>query len=406
MSVQPLQGVRVLCVNNYLAGNYGPLLLALHGADVVKVETGAGEAMRASKPFLPVGDGEQWSHFELRMMRGMSSVVLDVNDAADRADFEQLVGAADVFWTNLRPDSAQRRRVDWPTLRAINPRLVYASVTGFGLPDNGEGEFGDLPAFDILVQGLTGLLARNAAPDGTPTYSGVPIADTVTSLYGAMGVLIGLRKRDLTGEGCVVDIAMFDSMVAINEKAMTMLRLDGTPPPPRASATTAPFGMFPTKDGWAVVAVGSDAVWKRFARAVGPHIGRPDLAEDRTWWVGTTRVARMAEIDVLVEQFTRTRTTQEVVDHLLAHDVPAGHSLEVDTIAGTRQVRERGIVQSIRTAGGASYPAVMSPVQVSGSPQQVLAPPRLGADRERVLADWLRTTTAHDNVDDQAGGCP
>jgi CoA:oxalate CoA-transferase len=402
VSPAPLQGIRVLCVNNYLAGNYGPLLLALHGADVVKVETGAGEAMRASKPFLPVGDGEQWSHFELRMMRGMSSIVLDLKDDADRADFERLAVAADVFWTNLRPESAQRRRVDWPTLRGINPRLVYASLTGFGLPDNGEGEFGSLPAFDILIQGLTGLLARNADPYGTPTYGGVPIADTVTSLYGALGVLIGLRRRDLTGEGCVVDVAMFDSMVAINEKAMTMFRLDGAPPPPRASATTAPFGMFPTKDGWAVVAVGSDTVWRRFARAVGPRIGRPDLAEDRTWWAGTTRVSHAAEIDALVEQFTRTRTTQEVVDLLLAHDVPAGHSLEVDTISASRQVRERGIVQDIRTPGGASYPAVMSPVQVSGSPQQVLPPPRLGADRERVLAEWLDAASLNDDVDDRA----
>jgi CoA:oxalate CoA-transferase len=401
VSVAPLQGIRILCINNYLAGNYGPLLLALHGADVVKVETGAGEAMRHSKPFLPVADGEQWSHFELRMLRGMSSIALDLEDGQDRDTFERLVAATDVFWTNLRPESAKRRRVDWPTLQQINPRLVYASLTGFGLPENGEGEFGDLPAFDILVQGLTGLLARNADPEGTPTYGGVPIADTVTSLYGAMGVLIGLHKRDLTGEGCTVDISMFDSMIAINEKAMTMLRLDGEAPPPRASATTAPFGMFPTKDGWAVIAVGSDAVWLRFARAVGPEIGRPDLAEDQTWWAGTARVARMREVEALVETFTRGRTTQEVVDHLLAHDVPAGHSLEVDAIAGTRQIRERGIVQELLAPNGSSYPAVMSPVQVSGSAQRVLPPPRIGADRERVLAEWLETVNVNVDVDEQ-----
>jgi CoA:oxalate CoA-transferase len=385
----PLQGVRVLCVNNYLAGNYGPMLLALHGADVVKVETGTGDAMRVSKPFVPVGDGEHWSHFELRMMRGMSSIMLDLADQTDLATFRGLVGAADVFWTNLRPESAKRRNLDWPTLQAINRRLVYASLTGFGLPENGEGEFGSLPAFDILAQGVTGLLARNANPDGTPAYSGVPIADTVTSLYGALGVLVGLRQRDQTGEGCVVDIAMFDAMIAINEKAMTMFRLDGAPPPPRASATTAPFGIYPTQDGWVVIAVGSDAVWRRFATAIGTDVGRPDLADDQTWWIGTARVARVQEVEALVEQFTRARSTQAVVDHLLAYDVPAGHSLEVDTISESRQVRERGIVQELETSGGASYPVVMSPIQVSGAPQDVRPPPRLGADRERVLKDWL-----------------
>jgi CoA:oxalate CoA-transferase len=401
VSVAPLQGVRILCMSNYLAGNYGPQLLTLHGADVVKVESGKGEAMRVSKPLLPVADGEQWSHFELRMMRGMSSIELNLDGDEDRRTFEQLVGAADVFWTNLRPESAKRRGVDWPTLQQVNPRLVYASLTGFGLPENGEGEFGDLPAFDILVQAVTGLLARNADAEGTPAYNGVPIADTVTSLFAAMGVLIGLRKRDLTGEGCVVDVSMFDSMVAINEKAMTMFRLEGTPPPPRASATTAPFGMFPTSDGWVVIAVGSDAVWRRFAAAIGEHVGRPDLAEDETWWAGTTRVARLPEIEALVELFTRGRTTRAVVDHLLAHDVPAGQSLEVDTISASRQVRERGIVQDITTPSGASYPAVMSPVVVSGSTQEVLPPPRLGADRERVLAAWLGAVNVNVDVDAQ-----
>jgi crotonobetainyl-CoA:carnitine CoA-transferase CaiB-like acyl-CoA transferase len=388
----PLAGVRVLCVNNYLAGNYGAQLLALHGADVVKVETPAGEAMRASKPFIPVDTDTSWSHFELRMMRGVSSVVLDLDRPADRATFERMVAAADVFWTNLRPESARRRRVDWPALRPVNPRLVYASMTGFGLPENGVGEFASLPAFDILVQGLSGLLSRNSDPDGTPVYNGLPLADQVSSLFAAFGVLVGLRQRDQTGHGCCVDVAMFDSMIALNEKAITMHGIGKSVPPPRASATTAPFGMYPTSNGWACVAVGSDAVWRRFAAAVGPLIGRPGLAGEESFASGTGRVAKLAELTEIVERFTRPRTTDEVVDLLLAHDVPAGQALEVDRLSTSTQVAERRIVRALDTPRG-RYPTVMSPVIVSGAEQQVADPPVLGADLQRVMHDWLGTTT-------------
>jgi crotonobetainyl-CoA:carnitine CoA-transferase CaiB-like acyl-CoA transferase len=295
-----------------------------------------------------------------------------------------------VFWTNLRPDSAARRRVDPETLTALNDRLVYASLTGFGLPANGEGEFADMPAFDILIQGLTGLLGRNADDDGKPVYNGLPLADQGTSLFGAFGVLLGLRQRERTGRGCVVDVSMFDSMVAFNEKAISMFGIGGTVPAPRSSATTAPFGLYPTKDGWVCVAVGSDGVWRRFCTAVGELVGRPELAADETFWAGTERVRRQVEVTAIVESFTTSRSTGQVVDFLLAHDVPAGHPLEVDALLRSDQVRNRGVVRQLNVADSNDVPVVMSPVVISGAAQDVGAPPRIGADRERVLADWLR----------------
>lgn len=389
---RPLDGVRVLCINNYLAGNYGPMLLSLHGADVVKVEPPSGEASRTSKPIIPVNaDGsEGWSHFELRMMRGVSSVMLDLSSAPDRKLFHDLVAATDVFWTNLRPDSALRRHVDWTALQVINPKLVYVSLTGFGLPENGVGEFSDSPAFDILVHGLTGLLARNADSEGTPQYNGLPIADQVTSTYAAFGAVLGLRQRDLTGTGCCVDVSMFDSMMAINEKALSMYGVRHEVPPPRASATTAPFGMFPASDGWVCIAVGSDGMWRDFCRAVGPLVGRPELSDDESLWSGTNRVARSVELNAMVEAFTRPRTAEEVVAHMNAYNVAAGQSLEVNELWNSRQVRSRGILRDIPFAAG-PYPAVMSPIIISGSFQPIEEPHRLGEDRERVLREWLTT---------------
>lgn len=384
-----LEGVRVLCVDNYLAGNYGAMLLALHGADVVKVETPAGEAMRRSRPLLPAGDGGEWSHFALRMMRGKRSISLDLDGRpTDREVFEELVGLADVFWTNLRPPSAQRRRVDPDTLTGLNPRLVYVSVTGFGLPANGRGEFSELPAFDILVQGLAGMLDRNADEFGRPTYNGLPIADQVTSTYAAFGALVGLRQRDATGVGCVIDVPMFDSMVALNEKAISMFGMQGEVPPPRLSATTAPFGLYRAADGWVCLAVGSDAVWRRFCRVVGPLIGRPELERDETYLIGTDRVRHQEELTDLVERFTLPRPANQVVELLLENDVPAGLPLEVDRLLQTDQVKQRGIVRSLDLGPGAAVPVVMSPVTVSGTEQGVELPPVLDADHDRVLADW------------------
>jgi crotonobetainyl-CoA:carnitine CoA-transferase CaiB-like acyl-CoA transferase len=381
-------------LDNYLAGNYGPLLLAMHGADVVKVETPAGEAMRGSSPFLGEADGAMWSHFELRMMRGKRSVALDLSDDADRRTFERLVEATDVFWTNLRPESAARRRVDPETLLLVNDRLVYTSLSGFGRPENGAGQLTSLPAFDILVQAASGLLHRNADPDGTPVYNGLPIADQATSLYAAFGVLLGLRQRDRTGAGCVVDVAMFDAMVALNEKAISMYGVDHRPPPPRSSATTAPFGMYPTSDGWVCIAVGSDSVWRKFCVAVG----RPELVDDARFSLGTDRVRHQDDITRVVEAFTVPRTKAEVAEELLRHGVPAGEAHEVDDIVDSPQVRDRGTVRDLDLGGAGRYPVVMSPVHVSGSAQRTVLPPRLDADHHDVLAEWLA-----DARDDRTG---
>ena len=384
-------------MGNYLAGNYGAQLLALHGADVVKVEPTSGEASRSSRPYVLADDGgsETWSHFELRMMRGVSSVVLDLDMADDRRVFDELVSATDIFWTNLRAESARRRDVDWEHLQRLNRQLVYVSLTGFGLVENGEGEFSGQPAFDILVQGLAGLLSRNADQEGTPHYNGLPLADQVTSTFATLGALLGLRQRDRTGEGCCVDVPMFDTMLAINEKAISMYGVDAAVPPARASATTAPFGLFHASDGYVCVAVGSDSMWRRFAAALGPLIGRDSLAEEERYRSGTSRVKWTDEITALVEMFTSTRTKREVVDFLLAHDVPAGLALEVDDLNTSAHVKARGIVREITLPGG-TFPAVMSPITLSGTSQSVELPHRLGEDRARVIDEWLGRTTPLD----------
>jgi CoA:oxalate CoA-transferase len=212
-----LTGIKVLSLDNYEAGNYGTALLAMHGADVVKVEVpGRGDVLRSAGPFTSGIDERNISHGELRLMRGKHSVALDLSTSEDRTILEGLISRADVFWTNLRPGSLERLRLDWPAVQALNTVIVYAGISGFGHTPGSQEAESNTPAFDITMQALGGLLERNQDENGIPKYNGIPVVDQVTSLYAAWGVLAGLLYRARTGTGVYVDVAMYDAALALN----------------------------------------------------------------------------------------------------------------------------------------------------------------------------------------------
>jgi formyl-CoA transferase len=383
--VRPLTGVRVLTVDNYEAGNYGPMLLALHGADVVKVEMpGRGDVLRSAGPFTGA-EASRRSHGEIRLMRGKRSIELDLREPAGREVLRRLLRKADVFWTNLQPSSLERLGFDWESARSVNPRLVYASITGFGLPSKGDVR-ADYPAFDIIIQSLAGLLMRNAGPDGAPEYNGIPVVDQVTSLLGVLGVLLALRVRDQTGSGCCVDASMFDAGVALNEKALTVFGLTGEIARPRSSATSAPFGVYRTSDGFVTIGVGGNPVWERMCKV----LERTDLLERLELRDGSGRV-RVAEtvIRPAVEEWTMTRSTKRAVAELLEGGVPSAPVLDVDTVLRSTVARAR-IFEQISDPDGSPIDVVMSPVRLLGVESATNEyPHRLGEDTDEVLAEWL-----------------
>lgn len=386
----PLRGIRVLTIDNYFAGNYGPLLLAMHGAEVVKIEQpGAGDPLRTDAPYYDRAQ-QRYAHGEVRLMRDKQSVALDLRQEAGLQLFYRLVKEADVFWTNLRPTAACRLRIAPDVLQALNPRLVYASLSGFGLPggpDEPPPQFGDEPAFDIIIHALTGLMSRNADPDGTPVYNGVAIADQVASLFAAFGVLAALRGREQGDPAAVVDVAMFDAMIAVNEKTFSLYSMDGIVRPPRISATNSPFGAYRGRDGYLVIGVGGAILWERFCRATG----RMDLHARTDLDTGIKRVAVEASvIRPAVEAWLASRSIEEAGRILVDAGVPASPILDIDHPRVRDQARLRGVTADLELPDLPSLTVVQSPVRLSTQPVPTPGRPHeLGEDSDAVLQRWL-----------------
>ncbi len=383
----PLAGIRVLSVDNYFAGNYGPLLLSYHGAEVVKIEQpGTGDPLRTDAPYLD-WQGKTLSHGELRLMRGKSSVALDIRKEAGKAVLRRLIESADVFWTNLRPAAAKRLGIDAETVQAMNERLVYASVSGFGLPGKAAGAFQDEPAFDIIIQALTGLMSRNADADGTPHYNGIAVGDQVTSLFAAFGVVMALFARDRGAPAACVDVAMFDAMLALNEKTFSLFSMDGVVRPPRISATNAPFGAYRGSDGFVVIGVGGNVLWERFCKA----IQREDLLSREDLSTGVKRVQNEKSLlRPIIEQWLSNRSVREASKILLKHDVPSSPILDIDSSIVRDQALMRGVVREVDLPGDRTLSLVQSPVRMSLQSTEEFGPPhRLGQDTDSILRRWV-----------------
>ena len=386
-SHRPLAGVRVLSVDNYFAGNYGPLLLAFHGAEVVKIEQpGKGDPLRMDAPYLDP-DNKQYAHGVIRLMRGKSSLALDITREPGQSVLKELIGQADVFWTNLRPAAARRLGIDADIVQALNPDIIYASVSGFGLPGEKPTPFNDEPAFDIIIHALTGIMSRNADPDGTPQYNGVAIADQVTSILAAFGVVTALYGRKQGLPAASVDVSMFDAMIALNEKTFSLFSMDGVVRPPRISATNSPFGAYRGKDGFLVVGVGGNILWERFCKA----IGREDFLQRTDLDTGVKRVHLEKEVvRPAIEQWLSDKTVQEGAKILLDYDVPASPILDIDSPLLREQVRARGVSRDMDVPGGGKVTLVQSPVRMWNQDCEDMGlPPTLGRDTERILTEWL-----------------
>lgn len=388
----PLDGYRVLAIENYLAGNYGSMLLAYFGAEVIKIEVpGVGDTLRTNGPYVDTPAGRR-SHGELRLMAGKKSVELDLSSADGFATFLRMVEGSDVLWSNLKPDSLARIGITNETLERANPDLVFTTITGFGHSDVlAAGPATGLPAFDVIAQGMAGLQFRTPSADGRPVYNGLPLGDQVTSVFAAMGTVLALLDRARSKGYRRVDVAMLDSMLCLNEKALALLSLMNQKPVRGASPTSAPYGGFKTADGWVNIAVGGDPVWKRFCAA----IERPELAEDPRFAGNAERVAAAAEVRTITEAWTAQRARDDVMKRLSQYGVPSGPLFDVDELLEEPQAEARGMWLPLNfgpTAGDAA--ADQRPMRIVGNPiklsryepNSLPAPHGLGDDTDEVLS--------------------
>jgi crotonobetainyl-CoA:carnitine CoA-transferase CaiB-like acyl-CoA transferase len=383
--VRPLEDVTVLDLSQFAAGPYGAQLLADHGARVIKLERpGTGDPYRHEGPRLP-GGGPDDGAFFLRFNRNKESVAIDLSRPGGRRAFERLVAGADVLIENFKPGSLERLGYPWTRLRELNPRLVYATVTGFGHRDLLESPLSSWPAFAVVAEAMGGLMAVIGDATCRPHSSSVSAGDLVAGMHMAFGVLAALHQRALTGEGQRVDVAMADSIAALAELPVFNYGATGQVPTRGSSRSTAPFGAFPAADGHVAIGVIGGAVWRRFCDA----IDRPDLRDDPALATGQGRAAQLADrIQPAIEDWLRHRTKQEAAAYLAERQVPAAPLLDAREVTESPHFQARQMVLEFEYPDAGTFRVTGNPVKLGADASPpVRRPPRLGEHTDAVLRE-------------------
>jgi CoA:oxalate CoA-transferase len=377
---QILSGVTILDLSRVLAGPYAAMLMADLGAEVIKVENPAGgDEARGFGPFVNGVSG-----YFVSVNRGKKGITLDLKHPRGREVFLDLVSKADVLVENFRTGAMERLGIGHETLSEINPRLIYLSLSGFGRT----GPRAPDPAYDMIIQGMSGIMSVTGQPGGHPVRVGTSIGDLSAALFGVIGVVLTLYRRERTGKGGFVDIAMLDSLFCLLENAVMRANVEGTPPGPLGTrhSTIAPFDVYPTADGAIVLCAGNDALWGRFADAAG----RPDLKTDGRFSTNRLRCEHIEELTRVIGGILSEKTTDEWFSVLNAADVPAGPLNNVAQAMRDPQIAARGMLSEIIQPGAGAFSVAGSPVRIDGdSPQPARPAPALGEHTEQVLREML-----------------
>ena len=369
----PMAGLRVLDLTHMLAGPYCTWLLGALGAEVTKVERpGRGDFTRGIAPFA----ADQSIYF-MSVNRNKRSVTLDLKQVAGRSALLRMVERAHVFVENNRPGVMRRLGLDYEAVARINPGIVYASISGFGQ----SGPYSHRPAFDAVIQAMSGMMSVTGEEDGPPARVGMSIGDIGASLFGCIGILAALADRAVTGRGAQVDVAMFDAQIALLENAVAR-HLNADDRPRRLGSRhplIAPFQAFPTKDEPIVICVDTEAQWERLCRA----IERPDLISHPLFANGSMRASHHAELEPPLISALSKHTRAEWLSILATAEVPAGPINDISAVVEDPQVVARDMIRRI---GECAF--VSQPVRFSTYPQIPEQPaPVLGEHTETALAE-------------------
>ncbi len=383
----PLAGITVLDLTRVLAGPYCTMLLSDLGARVIKVERPAtGDDARQIGPFLnaeaPGRDTGKSAYF-MSLNRGKESIALDLREASDRAHFERLLGRADVLVENFRPGAMGRLGYGWEVLHEHYPRLIYAATSGFGQT----GPYASRPAYDMVVQGMGGIMSLTGQPGGPPTRVGTSIGDIAAALFTAVGVNAALYHRAQTGQGLLIDVAMLDCQVAILENAIARYQATGEIPGPLGARhpSITPFDAFATADGTIIVAAGNDTHFQRLCETLdlGALSQRPEYRSNEL------RTQNQAALRAELETKLRQRTSEEWLSSLADTGVPCGPVNDVARVLGDPQLRARNMVARIEDPEVGTLQIAGNPIKLSGfpDPEHRLPAPELDADRQRILSE-------------------
>jgi crotonobetainyl-CoA:carnitine CoA-transferase CaiB-like acyl-CoA transferase len=389
--MKPLEGLKVLELARILAGPWVGQLLADLGADVVKVERpGAGDDTRGwGPPFIKGAEGDHLSAAYFHSCnRGKRSIAVDFESPEGQELVRRLAAQADVVIENFKVGGLKKYGLNYESLKQVNPRLVYCSITGFGQ----NGPYASRAGYDFMIQGLGGIMDLTGDPDGEPQKIGVAYVDIFTGVYSVVGILAALRRRDQTGEGAHLDMALLDVQTSVLANQAMNYLASGKSPRRMGNAhpNIVPYQVFPVADGHVIVAVGNDGQFSRFVSV----LGRPELASDERFRTNAGRVGHRAELIPLLTERTLNFTREDLLSALEGQGVPAGPINTVADVFADPQVVARGmrIDLSSQAAKGGAIPSVRSPIVMDGQPMAADRPsPRLGEHTDEVLSDpaWI-----------------
>jgi CoA:oxalate CoA-transferase len=375
----PLSGITVVDLSRILAGPYCTLMMAELGARVIKVETpGTGDDARHYGPFV---NGKS-AYFQ-SVNRGKQSIALNLKDDGDRATFEKLLEKADVIVENFRPGTMEKLGYGWEDLHPKYPKLIYASASGFGH----SGPEMKRPAYDMVVQGMGGIMSITGHEGAPPTRIGTSIGDIGAGLFTAIGVMSALYGRAMTGEARKVDIGMFDCQVALLENAAMRYFVTGKAPGPLGARhpSITPFQAFNTADGHIIIAAGNDGLFHKMADA----LGKPEWKTDDRYTTNDLRATHVTELEAEVEAVLKTQPTAHWMTVMDAAGVPAGPINNIGQAVEYPQTAARNMVVTVDDPVTGPMKVVGNPIKISGFPDPTtrLPAPNLDQDRDAILRE-------------------
>lgn len=376
----PLDGLRVLDLGQIYNGAYAGFLLAQAGADVVKVEPPAGENLRSR----PLTHGAWYPFVALNV--GKRSVCLDLKTEDARALFLQLIAVADVVLENYAPGVMDRLGVGYEVMRAANPRLIYASSSGYG----NVSQYRHRPAMDLTVQAMVGVTSVTGYPDQPPVKAGVAVADFAAGVHMYGGIVSALLRRERTGEGGTVEVAMFDAAFPslLSSLAVALGTSDETPERTgnrHGGRGEAPYNVYVTSDGYAAIICVTDAQW----RALADVIGGEQLATDPRFTTRALRVENIDELDTVIGDWAAPRRRDEVIEALLARGIPAAPVRDLREVVEDPDAAERGLLREVADPTHGPIRVFGSAIHYDGQlPPDPAPAPALGAHTEEVLREW------------------
>jgi len=377
---RPLEGIRVIDLSRVLAGPYLTMMLGDLGAEVIKIESPEGDDTRQWGP--PFVGGE--SAYYLCVNRNKKSIVLNLKTPEARQVLLDLVKVGDILVENFRVGTMERWGLGYERLRAVNPRLIYCAISGYGQT----GPYKDRPGYDFIAQAEGGIMSITGEPDGPPMKVGVAIVDITAGLYAGMAILAALYERERSGQGQFIDVALLDSQVAWLANVASNYLVSGQPPKRYGNAhpNIVPYETFKCRDRWIAVGIGADRQWQRFCQLAG----REDLASDPRFATNPARVEHRDVLIPILQELFATRTADEWLALMQAEGIPCGPINTLDKVFSDPQVLHRQMVVEVPHPTAGRVRLVGVPYKLSRTPAAIVeAPPLLGEDTEAVLQGIL-----------------